>query len=373
MMSIKGWFQKSKWALSMIFIQVVLAGLQLLSRIILDQGSFVFAVLTYRHLVAALFVAPFAFFFDRDIERRLSWVASFWIFMNALFGVTIGMGLYYYGLSATSATYGVSFLNLIPIVTFAFSILARIEKLGMGRWEGKLKSAGVVLCVAGALIAGLYKGKTFNPPHSHSHTHLITSTAAKVARQHNWTRGTLMLVGSLLSMSIWYLLQVKLYKVYPSKYWTTMYTCIVGSMQSTVVGVLINRSKAAWELRWDLELATIIYSGSLATGAKFCLVSWVAVNQGPTYPPMFIPLSLVFVAISEFLFLGDPIALGTLIGMFMIVVGLYAFVWGKRRESKELSMPKTINGGGQTVTVTVTNISLSTDVHVQSTPVTNPT
>ena len=35
------------------------------------------------------------------------------------------MGLYYYGLQATSAAYSVVFLNLIPIVTFVIAVLVR--------------------------------------------------------------------------------------------------------------------------------------------------------------------------------------------------------------------------------------------------------
>nr|DAD18325.1 TPA_asm: hypothetical protein HUJ06_019788 [Nelumbo nucifera] len=124
-----------------------------------------------------------------------------------------------------------------------------------------------------------------------------------------------MLLGSLLSVSFWYVLQVRLFKVYPSKYWATTLTCAVGCLQSTVVGLLINRSKAAWELRWNLELLTIIYSGALGTGAKFCIVSWVITNQGPTYPPMFGPLCLIFVAFSEFLFFGQAISIGTSVSL----------------------------------------------------------
>jgi drug/metabolite transporter (DMT)-like permease len=35
------------------------------------------------------------------------------------------MGLYYYGLQATSAAYSVVFLNLVPIVTFVIAVLVR--------------------------------------------------------------------------------------------------------------------------------------------------------------------------------------------------------------------------------------------------------
>lgn len=51
--------------------------------------------------------------------------------------VVLAMGLYYYGLQATSAAYSVVFLNLIPIVTFVIAILVRYAKqtkAGMNLW-----------------------------------------------------------------------------------------------------------------------------------------------------------------------------------------------------------------------------------------------
>jgi len=39
--------------------------------------------------------------------------------------ITLGMGLFYYGLRDTSATYSVNFLSLVPISTFIFSIICR--------------------------------------------------------------------------------------------------------------------------------------------------------------------------------------------------------------------------------------------------------
>ena len=35
----------------------------------------------------------------------------------------MALGLFYYGLRDTNATYAISFLNLIPMVTFVFSII----------------------------------------------------------------------------------------------------------------------------------------------------------------------------------------------------------------------------------------------------------
>ena len=59
------WFQWSQVVLAMLLIQVFATGMQILSRVILVEGTFVFALMTYRNVVAAFFVAPLAFYFER--------------------------------------------------------------------------------------------------------------------------------------------------------------------------------------------------------------------------------------------------------------------------------------------------------------------
>ena len=125
-------------------------------------------------------------------------------------------------------------------------------------------------------------------------------------------------------------------KEFPFKYWGTMLACIMASIQSAVIGLCIDSSGASWKIHWNLQLVTILYSGVLATGATFCLLSWAISVKGPTYPPMFNPLALIFVAISEALVLGEPLKVGTLLGMVLIISGLYSFLWGKKKEPKSL-------------------------------------
>ncbi|MBA0818141.1 hypothetical protein Gohar_021567 [Gossypium harknessii] len=62
---------------------------------------------------------------------------------------------------------------------------------------------------------------------------------------------------------------------------------------------------------------------------------------------MFNPLSLIFVAISEALLLGEQMRLGIVLGTVMIIVGLYSFLWGRRKETKLLGQA---SAGDETLT-----------------------
>lgn len=62
------WFAWSQVVMSMLMVQIFATGQQLLSRVILSEGTFIFALMAYRHVVAAIGVAPFAFYFERYVR-----------------------------------------------------------------------------------------------------------------------------------------------------------------------------------------------------------------------------------------------------------------------------------------------------------------
>ncbi|KAM7256790.1 hypothetical protein ACFE04_012531 [Oxalis oulophora] len=329
-----GWIQTSKEVSGMVLVQLILTGMLLLSRVILDQGQFIFALLTYRHLVAAICVAPVAFFMERDMLKKINLSALCWMFLTALSGIPIGIGLFYYGIRDTTATYTAEFANLVPILTFFFSIIFGLERVNFRKCDGKMKVAGVIVCVAGALVFNLYKGKVY---HFRKYETSVVKETTSYPHKLNLNRGFLMLAGSCIGDAVWYVIQVKQFEIFPSKYWATVITCIFGSLQSAIVGVLMDHSGAAWRLGWDLQLVNIIYSGALTTGASFCLISWGIVTKGPNYPAMFSPLALIFTAIAEVLIFNEGITIGIIVGMMMIISGLYAYLYGAELELKELA------------------------------------
>ncbi|XP_015069165.1 WAT1-related protein At5g64700-like [Solanum pennellii] len=332
MMEIKKKLKGSNVLIGMLIVQVIATGLQLLSKVILSHGTFVFALMTYRHVVATLCIAPFALIWERDSLMKVTWSVLFWLFMIALTGIIMAMGFFYYGLKETSATYATNFLNLVPIVTFIFSTVSRVEKL---RWKtrlGKIKLLGAILCLAGALTITFYKGKVFYISHHHKHQNSSNYHEHKL-------RGTIFLMCSCMSYGCWFLIQSKVSKLFPYKYSATFIISIIATIQSAIIGVSMDRRKASWKLGFDMQLITIFYSGALATAATLCLISWAVTKRGPTYPSMFNPLSLIFVAIAEAFFLGEEISIGSLLGMFLIIVGLYSFLRAKSKEFSQIGSP----------------------------------
>ncbi|KAM7463599.1 hypothetical protein LguiA_031720 [Lonicera macranthoides] len=315
--------------------EVLAAGLQLLSKVIISEGTFLFALMAYRHLAAALCVVPLALYFERGNVMKMSWSACLWLFMVALTGISMGLGFFYYGQTDTTATYATNFLNLIPIVTFLFSAILRIERLRVCTRAGEIKIGGAILCLGGALTISLYRGTTL-----HIGPHIKYDGAIK-GPQHNYKRGTLFLVASILSYATRFIMQVKLSKAFPYKYWATTLICIMASLQQVIIGLCVDRKMAAWSLGWNLQLIWVM-SGALVTIVTSCLVLWAVEKRGPTYPSMFNPLSLILVAVAEALFLHQDITVGSLLGMSFVIVGLYLFLWAKDKEIMAPPLPEVL-------------------------------
>ncbi|KAK3127467.1 hypothetical protein QOZ80_7AG0573750 [Eleusine coracana subsp. coracana] len=248
------------------------------------------------------------------------------------------MGLYYYGLKATSAAYSVNFLNLIPIVTFVTAVVFGSEKLVFAMWPGKMKLLGTLVCACGAMLVSMFKGRLLHlwPTHllrySHAQQTASTASAASGEFHYGMAGGTVFLCGSCLSYGLWFVVQARLAKVFPSKYLVTTLTCLVGSLQSFAVGIFINHSIGQWKIKWDLQLLTVVYSGVFNTAIPYVLNSWAISRRGPVYPSMFSSLLLVITTVMDSVLLGTNIYLGSVLGTLLIIVGLYAFLWGKGEE-----------------------------------------
>uniref|UniRef100_A0A453M870 WAT1-related protein n=1 Tax=Aegilops tauschii subsp. strangulata TaxID=200361 RepID=A0A453M870_AEGTS len=204
---------------SMVLVQLFITGMLLLSKVSIVAGMFIFALLAYRSFLGAAFILPFALISERDKWREMGWHATGWIFLNAFIGM---------------------------------------EALQIWSIAGLLKIVGVLLSVGGTMLLSLYKGKTLHLWDPIIVNHHKERHVAEVAGNH--LRGTIFLVGSSFTFACWYLIQSKVLKVYPYKYWSSMTTCLVGGLQTSLVGILLRRDKNTWKLGWDLNLVTIIYS-----------------------------------------------------------------------------------------------------------------
>ncbi|KAJ1431758.1 putative WAT1-related protein [Sesbania bispinosa] len=78
-----------------------------------------------------------------------------------------------------------------------------MENLRLQTLAGKAKTVGAILCVGGALVTSLYKGKEFYLGHRE---HQANKTS-NVPHETNMLRGTIFLILSCCSYTAWFIVQ----------------------------------------------------------------------------------------------------------------------------------------------------------------------
>lgn len=120
--------------------------------------------------------------------------------------------MYYIGAKLTSATFASALVNILPAITFLMALVMRMEKLRLRSLRSQAKVVGTVCTVAGAVLMILYHGPVVPFPWSAGHHHAGAAAAAAAAESQSsasWLNGTVMIIGSCLCWSGFFILQVR--------------------------------------------------------------------------------------------------------------------------------------------------------------------
>ncbi|KAM0823859.1 hypothetical protein ACQ4PT_070583 [Festuca glaucescens] len=112
---------------TIVLIRLIYAGMHILTKAAFEEGMSTTVFVFYRHAVAAIFLAPFAFFLE--IRKRptppLTVRLSFKIFVHAFYGMAGTINLYSIGLNYASATSSSAIFNIVPVVAFILAVMFR--------------------------------------------------------------------------------------------------------------------------------------------------------------------------------------------------------------------------------------------------------
>ncbi|KAF8019988.1 hypothetical protein BT93_G0623 [Corymbia citriodora subsp. variegata] len=319
----------------MVVVQVTFAGVNILYKLVARDGMNLTLVVAYRFIFATLFMAPLAFFLERG---------------------SLGQNLFLASLSMTTATYASAMTNLVPAVTFVLAVSLGLEKVKMRTVAGKAKVAGTLIGIGGAMLLTFYKGMEVNP--WSTHVNLLRHVAATQQRQEgssNLLLGSLLAVASCLCYALWLIIQAKISEGFPCHYTSTALMTFMASIQAVVYALCRERDWNQWKLGWNVRLLTVSYSGIVASGLCYALIAWCVRMRGPVFVSVFNPLMLVTVALAGSMVLDEKLHLGSILGSGLIVLGLYAVLWGKREENKRINrlVPSTGPGESESIEIVV--------------------
>ncbi|KAM6590636.1 hypothetical protein CsatA_013241 [Cannabis sativa] len=193
-----------------------------------------------------------------------------------------------------------------------------MENVTIMKTAGIVKIAGLVACVGGVMTLTLYKGPHLNPLlhhhpieyHHPQHEHKPHSSSNK-----RWLIGCSLFLLGTFAWSFFLVLQAQILKSYPDGLRLTSLLCLLSTGQCFVFAIALERNPSEWKLGWNIELLTIIYS-----------------IKGPVFIAISQPFTLIITMIGSVLLLGEAMNLGSVLGGILLVVSLYAVLWGKSKD-----------------------------------------
>ncbi|XP_051124156.1 WAT1-related protein At1g43650-like [Andrographis paniculata] len=322
--------ERSKPHFAMILVEALIAGMYLFTKASISEGMNPYVFLFYRQACAALVLAPFAFYLERNQRLPpLSPLLLCKIFVVST-GTTVSLNVSYIGLNFVSATFLAALGNTVPVITFVIAVCLRMERLNIRQRHGMVKVIGSVLGLSGALLSTFARGPAMYPESQKNIFHLPKQTYTR----DGWIKGSLIIIAANVVWCLWLAAQGPLIKQYPAKLRLTALQCLFSSVTSAVWAVAMERNPESWKFGWNLNLFTVLYSGVLMAGFGYWLIAWVVEKKGPLFTAVYMPLSLVIAAIFSAIFFQETIHWGSFCGMIVLVMGLYAILWAKSVEEK---------------------------------------
>ncbi|PIA38001.1 hypothetical protein AQUCO_02900092v1 [Aquilegia coerulea] len=319
--------------LSMVLVQVGYAGMNIISKLALDSGMNPFVMVAYRQIFATIIIIPFAYFLEWKTMPKITKHILFQIFISSILGATLNQCLYFVGLKYSTPTIACALNNLLPAITFVMALPFGMETVGIKRKSGQAKVLGTSLCVGGAMLMSFYKGSLINIGESSIHWRYAENIRQRnSSNEENTFLGPLLIVASCIAWAGWFIVQTKMSKAFSAPYTSSALMCFMASIQCLVIGAFEEQHIKEWSLASNIRVIASIYCGAIGSALAFCLMSWCIQKRGPLYVSMFSPLMLVIVAVASWALLDEKIYVGTAVGSALIVVGLYAVLWGKDKE-----------------------------------------
>ncbi|CAN4094928.1 unnamed protein product [Withania somnifera] len=310
----------------------------LLKKIIMD-GMNHLVFITYRQAISTVFLAPVAFFLERNTRPKLTPQILCYLFLSAIIGASLTQYLFLLGIQYTSATFACAFLNMVPVVTFLMALLFGLETFNIKDRSGRAKVIGTLICLGGAFLLTFYKGiPLIHFSHIQDLSQTLQEPISSTKRNEQWIYGSMILFAGTLLWSSWFLLQSKIGKKYPCQYSSTVIMTFFSAIQSAILTFSIDRRLSIWiPKETTIDMLSVGYTGLVGSGLCIVGMSWCVKRRGPVFTAAFSPLIQVMAAVLDVPILHEQLNLGSVIGSVIVIVGLYFLLWGKSKEMQKVS------------------------------------
>ncbi|XP_027332310.1 WAT1-related protein At1g44800 [Abrus precatorius] len=323
--------RKVKPYLAMVSLQFGYAGMYIITMVSFKHGMSHWVLSVYRHIVATLIMAPFAFFLERKIRPKMTLPVFLRLAVLGFLEPVLDQNLYNMGMKNTSTTFASATVNVLPAITFIMALIFRLETVNLRKIHSIAKVIGTAVTVSGAMVMTLYKGPELQIIKGQA-SHHESASGTEPSEQH-WVLGTVMLIASCGGWASFFILQSFTLKMYPAELSVTSWICFLGIFEGAIASLIFERDMSVWSIGWDSRLLACVYSGVVCSGMAYYVQGVVTRERGPVFVTSFSPLCMIITAALGSIVLAEQVHLGSIIGAIIIVSGLYTVVWGKSKDS----------------------------------------
>ncbi|KAF8111523.1 hypothetical protein N665_0074s0054 [Sinapis alba] len=325
-----------KWApaMAVAVANIATGSVNALVKKALDGGVNHMVIGAYRLAISAFILAPLAYFLEKKTRPKITFRLLIDHFISGLIGGSLVQFFFVLGLAYTSATVSGAFLSMMPAITFALSLILRMESVRVLKSKvGMLKVMGTLICVSGALLLTFYKGPQITHFHSHPED-LHNDNNNHESKTDNWLLGCLLAAIGVTFFCLWMLFQGTLNTKYPCKYTSICLMSLFGSFQCALLSLYKRRTVNDWIIEDRFVIFVIAYAGIVGQAMSTVATTWSIKKLGAVFASTFSPIMLISATLFDVIILHTPLYLGSIIGSVVVVSGLYVYLWGKNKEMK---------------------------------------
>ncbi|KAA3454788.1 WAT1-related protein [Gossypium australe] len=327
----------------LIGVQFFFAGNSVLLGYLMSLGLKPFTIVIFFSFSTFLVVSPFAVHFERSKwPKQLTLKLIIQLVSISFSGVSLFQFLFLKGINLSSPAMATAMPNLAPALIFIIAwtcsslkmvddCCCRLEKVALSCLYSKVKIAGTILCVLGALTMSLMQSTVSSKDATVMPS--VTDVAADMIFDKDKIAGCLYLVAAVFVLSSNIVLQAITLGDLPAPMSLCAVTSFIG-MIITAIFQLVEDHALQWGSPFVSFKDLIIFSlmaGAMG-GACVSFNGWAMKKRGPVFVSMFSPIGTVIAVVFSFVTLGETISLGSFAGMLLMFTGLYVVLWAKRKE-----------------------------------------
>ncbi|TYH52477.1 hypothetical protein ES332_D09G030700v1 [Gossypium tomentosum] len=299
MASRNGWKELVLPCIAMVAVEcsTVIATILIKAASVKGMSYFVFTAYCYI-LGTLVFLLLVSLFKRKSVLPQLKFPLFSRIFLIGLFGFS-GQLCMYKGLQLSSPTLASTISNLTPVFTFILAVFFRIEKVAFRSSSSRAKTMGTFTSICGALLIIFYKGpKVFSLSSSAIHQRPL----GLMSSESNWIIGGLLLAVAFVLVSLGYIIQSQIMKIYPEEVTVNFFYNLFGTIIFLPICFLAEPNLSSWRLRAPLvchctpvrcswggngsNLTGQPFGSTCQSGEKQPLPRWSAPNQLAIFGPI---------------------------------------------------------------------------------------